>query len=148
MQDVVFNRLTVMRNVALGKPVEIAAANVERIFAERMRDLIHDMLDQEHALRPAEATKRGVRHLVRFAREVANAHMLQKVRIVDVTNGPRIHRAGQIGGVAAVRREHQIGTNDSALFIKADVIFKLERMPLAGDDHVVITIQPHLDAAT
>src|SRR5437660_919922 len=45
---------------ARSRPVDVDAAHVERILAERSRDRVDDVLDRDRALRPAEAAKRGV----------------------------------------------------------------------------------------
>jgi len=54
-------------DVALADAIEIFAAHIERIFAKRSRDVIHDAFDAEHSLRTAEAPERRVRHRVRLA---------------------------------------------------------------------------------
>ena len=148
VQDVVFDWLTVMRFVAVSEAVEVDSAHIKRIAAECVSDFVHDLLDQEHALRPAKAAERGVRHLVRLAQKVADAHMLKVVRIVDVAHCARIDRAREIGRIPAVGCQHEVSAENAPTLVVADVVLKLERMPLASDDHVVIAVKPQLHRDT
>ncbi len=55
-----------------------------------------------------------------------------------------VDRPREIGRNAAARREHEPDTGNTAVVIKADVILDIEVMPLAGHNHVVVTVQPQL----
>jgi hypothetical protein len=71
-------------------------------------DVAHDGLDQDHALRPAKAAKRGVALGVELAAVGGNLHILQVVGVVAVEDGTVGHRAGQVGAEAAVGGHHQL----------------------------------------
>ena len=58
---VIFHGLAIRRDVAPGA-VEIGLAHVERIEAAIPGDGVDYALDRQHALRPAEAAERGIRH--------------------------------------------------------------------------------------
>ena len=107
-RDVVLDRHAVGRDVARRRAVEVRAAHVERIAAERARDLVDDVLDREHALRPAEAAERGVRHRVGLAAVAVQRDVGQPVRVVGVEHRAVVDRAGQVGREAAARRELEV----------------------------------------
>ena len=67
------------------------------------RDRVDDGLDREHALRPAIAAERGVRHRVGLARQPAEAQRRQPVAIVGMAERARQHRGRVVGDIAAVR---------------------------------------------
>ena len=79
VDHVVDDRLVVVRDVALVDAVEIELAHVEGILAEVARDLVDDALDAHHALRPAEAAERGIRHRVGLAAEGKDADVFEDV---------------------------------------------------------------------
>ena len=84
VQEVVRHGHAVRRHVALGHAVEVVPAHVERIAAEVTRDVVHHRLDHHHALRPAEAAKRGVGDGMRLAAVRDDLDVLQEIGVVDV----------------------------------------------------------------
>src|SRR5690606_17059736 len=63
-EDVVADGLVIGRDVAIRLAIEIRLADLERILAECVGDLRYPALAGEHALRPAIATKGGVRNRI------------------------------------------------------------------------------------
>ena len=57
IDHVVDDRLMIVRDVARGSAVEVHLAYVQRIFAERVRDVVDQLLDAEHALRSTETAE-------------------------------------------------------------------------------------------
>ena len=108
------------------------------------RDGLDDGLDGEHALRPAIAAERGVRHRIGLARQAADADVRQEVAIVDVTQRARQHRRSVIGDAAAIGGERDVEREKAPLAVEADLVADQERMALAGGAHVVIARQPQL----
>ncbi|ABA47595.1 hypothetical protein BURPS1710b_3214 [Burkholderia pseudomallei 1710b] len=146
-QHVVLDRLAVRRHVALGLAVQVRAAHVERIAAERARDAVDDVLDRERALGAAEAAKRGVRLRVRLPAAADDRYVGQPVRVVEVAHGARHHGPRQIGGEAAARRHVDRDALDHARVVVAHVVAVMEIVPLAGDHHVVVAIGAQLHRA-
>ena len=54
------------------------------------------------------------------------------------------HRPGQVGGKPASRRKCRVDGMDDSAVVKSDIVIDDKIMPLAGDDHVVITVIAHL----
>ena len=114
-RDVVLDRHAVRRDVARRRAVEVRAPDVERIAAERARDLVEHVLDREHALRPAEAAERRVGDGVGPAAVAVQRDVGQPVRVVDVEHRAVVDRARQVRREAAARREHEVEPEDPAL---------------------------------
>ena len=83
-QDVVLQRHAVVRDVALLGAVEVEPPHLERVLPEPARDLAHDRLDHEHALRSAEAAKGGAALLVGAAAPAVDRDMLEEIGVVAV----------------------------------------------------------------
>ena len=109
------------------------------------RDLVQDVLDGEHALRPAEPAKRGVRLRVRLAAVRDDAHVRQVIAVVGVHHGPVVDRPREVGGEPAPRGEHQLEPENPAGRIEADVVVEEVVVALAGDHDVVVPVVAHLD---
>ena len=62
-----------------------------------MRDVIEHRLDNKHALRPAEATKRSIRYRMRLASVRDQCQVFQVVGIVTMEHRAIIDGTGQIG---------------------------------------------------
>ncbi len=97
VDDVVFYRLAVWRDVVPVFAVEVGAAHIQRVAAERARDVVQDVLDGERALRPAEAAEGGVRLRVGARAETVDLHFGQPVGVIEMADGARHHRTGQVG---------------------------------------------------
>ena len=93
MDDVVGDDLPIGRDVVLRLAVEVGAAHVHRVFAQRARDRVEDVLDRDRSLRAAEAAEGGVALRVGLAREAVHRHVGQPVGVVEVAERARHHRA-------------------------------------------------------
>ena len=145
VNDVVFDHLTVVRDVAFADAVEDCAPHLQRIQPQRARDVIDDALDDHHALRPAEAAERRVRHRVRLAAMRSHIDVFEEVGVVDVTQRAIVDRAGQIRRIAAARGQHELQREDSSVVVEADFVVGEKIMALAGDEHVGVAIEAQLD---
>ena len=56
----------------------------------------------------------------------------------------RHHGAGKVRHIAAARRQLHAQAENSARIVKADFPIGAEIVPLAGDDHIVVAVQPQL----
>ncbi len=145
LQDVVLHRHAVVRGVALGGSVKIAQPHIQRVQAQRSGDVTQNHFGHHHALRPAEAAKRGVALLVCFAAVRVDRHMLQKIRVVGVEDGAVGHRAAEVGAEAAVHQLGHLQAQNPAAVVKAHVVVVAKGMALAGHHEVVVAVQPQLD---
>ena len=140
VDDVVDDRLVVVRDVAICDAVEIVLAHVQRVLAEMARDLVDHALDPHHALRPAEAPESRIGHGVGLAAEGQNADVFQVIAVVAVEHRAVVDRARQVRRVAAASGQHEIDAEDAALVVEADFVLGLEIVPLARHQHVVVAI--------
>ena len=65
-------------------PFDYDELRIERLDPERGRAAAQDVLDDDHALRPAEAAERGVRRPVRLGDPPGDLDVRDPVGIVDV----------------------------------------------------------------
>ena len=144
LDDVVLDRHAVGRDVVAADAVVVARRDRVDRQAEAARDRVDDGLDREHALRPAIAAERRVRHGVGLARQAAEAEVRQPVAIVGMAQRAREHGRRVVGDVAAVGRQREIEREDAPVVVEADVVADQERMALAGRAHVVVARQPQL----
>src|SRR5690606_34250809 len=96
VDDVVFHRLMIGRDVVVVGAVEIGAADVERILAQRIGDVLDPALGGEHALRPAKTAKGGVGNGVGVKRLGAHPHGGVPIGVVGVKQRAVGDGAGQI----------------------------------------------------
>ncbi len=127
------------------RPVEVDAAHVERVLAERARDRVEDVLDRDRALRPAEAAERGVALRVGPARVAVDRDVGQPVGVVEVADRARHHRAREVGREAGARDHRQLGAEDPAVVVVADLVLVVEAVAPAGDQEVVVAVEAQLD---
>ena len=144
VNDVVFDFLAVVRDIPRFDAIEIRAAHVQGISIERAGDVIDDAFDDHHALRPAETSECRVRNRVRLAAMGDDLDVLEVVGVVDVTKGPVVHRAGQVGGISASRSEHEPQGQDFSSCIEAHFIVGEKVVSLAGHQHVDVAVEPQL----
>ena len=142
--DVVFHRHMIRRDVTVPLAVEVALADRQRIDAQMAGDFIHHVLDAHHPLRAAKTTERGVGNGVGLAAVRRNMDVVQVIRIVRMEHRSVGDRAGQIGRVAAADRLHELDALDTAILVETDIVVDPAMMPLAGQDHIVVAIQPML----
>ena len=142
LQDVVFHRHAVVRGIAFGASVEVTQAHIQRVQAQGSRDVAQNHFRDHHALRPAEAAKRGVALLMGFAAVGVDRHMLQEIRVVSVEDGAVRHRAAEVGAEAAVHQLRDLQAQNPPAGVKAHVVVVAERVALAGDHEVIVAVQP------
>ncbi len=147
MDDVVLDRLVIGRDVAIVSAIEIQLADFERVLADREGNFLDHALRPDHTLRSAEAAEGGVGHGVGVERRRLRVNRRPEIGVVAVEQRAVGDRAGKIGGKAAARREHEVDAVDVALVVEADLVVDDEIVPLAGGDHVVVTVGPDLDGA-
>ncbi len=147
VDDVVFHGLAVRRDVVPVLAVQVGAAHIQRVASERARDVVQDGLDGERALRPAEAAEGRVRLRVGARAEAVDLHLGQPVGVVEVADGARHHRAGQVGREARARGHVDLHAEDAAVVVVAGFVRKAEVVPLAGDHHVVVAVGAQLHRA-
>ena len=69
----------------------------------------------------------------------------QPVGVVEVADGARHHRAGKVGRIAGARDHRQLGAEDAAVVVEADLVLVVEAVAPAGDHEVVVAVEPQLD---
>ena len=126
--DEVFDFHFVGCRVAAPRHVEIDPANLKRILSEMAGDVVHDVLDGEHAMRPAKAAERRGRLCVRPAAVRDHAKVLEKIAVVDVHDGAVVDRAREIHRIAAARGEHDVQACDTAFLVEAGLDRKSTRL--------------------
>ena len=122
--------------------VEVALAQRRRVDAERGRDPAEDVLDDEHALRPAEAAERGLRRLVRLRDPPVRRAVRDPVGVVDVAE-----RAAETGSERSRLQppsETSVASQreDAAVVVEPRLPRDVERMPLAGHRDVLRAVEP------
>jgi len=96
VQDEIFNPLTIMRFLPSCRVVVIAFSYLDRVFSQRMRDVIQDAFDAQHTLWSAKAAKGCGRLGVGFQAMAFDAHVGNVIGIIGVQHGAVGHRKGQI----------------------------------------------------
>ena len=151
LDDAVLDLLVIGGQVALAVHahgvVKIQLANFERVLADGKGHLIDDALRTHHALRTAETAKRGVRHRVGVQERRFGVHMRVEIGVVAVEEGTVAHRAGEISRETGPEREGIVDAEDAALVVEADIVIDGEIVPLAGRNHILVAVEPHLDCA-
>ncbi|MNE34848.1 hypothetical protein D3C80_1285850 [compost metagenome] len=145
LQQVLLHRLVIVGDVALVLAVIIGLAYRQRIERQIARNMIHDLLNRHHALRPAKATIGGIGRDMGFAAVTGNQHILQKISVIGVEHGAIDDRTGEIERVAAVTGQADFHPIQQTAVVKTDVILNIKRVAFAGDQHVVAAVQPHFD---
>ena len=145
--NIVFHGLVIGRHVAAAVAVEIASPHLERIEAEREGNLLDDALGPQHALRSAKAAKRGVGHGVGLQRQRAKPHGWIKIAIVGVKQRTVGDWPRKIGGKSATRGVGHVDSMNNAMRVKSGFVIDDEVVPLAGDQHVIVTVGPQFRSA-
>ena len=142
-QDIVLDRHAVGRDVA-AFAIKVRLAHVERIEPERPRDLVDRALGDHHALRSAEAAEGRVGDRVGLHALGRDGRGRQVVGVVGVEHRAVVDRARDVGRIAAARRHDGFERADAALRVEPDLVVGEEIVPLAGQAHVVVAIEPDL----
>ena len=95
-------------------------------------DAVHDLLDREHALRPAETSKRRVGSNVRFRHLATDFDVRKIIRVVHVEHRAVGHRQRQIERPAAVGDQLALEGENFPFVVVACLEPGQERMPLPG----------------
>jgi hypothetical protein len=127
--------------------VQVGQAHGQRVQPQVAGHVAQNGFDGNHALRAAKTSVGGVALRVGFAAVAADGHVLQKVRVVGMKNGPVRHGARQVGRKPAVRQLRQLQAAQAALVVKAHGVVVAEGVAFAGDQKVVIAVQAHLHRA-
>jgi hypothetical protein len=69
----------------------------------------------------------------------------QPVRVVEVADRARHHRAREIGREAGARDHRQLGAEDPAVVVVADLVLVVEAVAPPGDQEVVVAVEAQLD---
>ena len=126
------------------RAVKIGLAHIEGIKARGVGDSVHGALDGQHALRPAKAPEGGVGDCV--GEEPAAHHMGggQVIGVGGVEHGPIHHARRQIDGATAARIERHVITRDAPGLVEAHRPVRAEIVALAGDDEIIVPVEPEL----
>ncbi len=143
-QQVVLDGLVVMGDVALVLAVVVELAHLQRVLAQAAGHGVHDLLDGDHSLGPAETAVGGVRGGVGLATVAVDGGVTQEVGVVRVEHGAVDDRAGEVRRIAAIAGQVDLDAVQAAIVVEADVVFDVERVTLAGDLHVLHARQAHL----
>ena len=136
------------RRGALPGGVEVAPAQLVRPEPEMGGAAPEDVLDDEHALRAAEATERRLGRLVGPGDPSANADVRDVVRVVDVAQRPGQHRLGQVEAPSSVRGQRGVQRAQAPIRVEADPPRGVEAVALAGQRHVLRPGEPHANRTT
>ena len=147
VDDVVLDDLAVGRGIAIVIVVKIELAHLQRILAERARDIIDDVFDRERALRAAETAKRGIRLGIGLDAVGVDGDVAEVIGIVEMAHRARDHRPGQVGRKTGLRGHVDFGRVDQTVVVVTDLVVEFETVALAGDHHVVVAVEPQLDRA-
>ncbi len=142
--DVVGHALAVGRVVVPADAVEIGAADLQRVMPQFARDGVEHEFGDEGALRPAEAAEGGVALGVGLGDETVDGDIGQPVGVVHMTDGPGEHRAGEIGGMPGIGDQGHLVGEDATVVIEAHGVVVLETVAPAGDEEVVVAVEPQL----
>ncbi len=93
--------LHAIRREVAARPVEVGIAHVEGIAARGPGDPVHHGLDRQHALRAAEAAKRGVGHGVGLQPARRHPDVRHPIGVVGVEHRAVDDTAGQVRRAAA-----------------------------------------------
>ena len=120
--------------------IKIAAAHLKRVELHFMRDRIDHPFNSQHALWPAKPAKGGIRLRMGLAAMRNHTHVRHIIGIVSMAHGTCGDRFGQVPRHAAAQRLFELGTANSPVRIKADMIINPHIMPFAGQHEIIIAV--------
>ncbi|MNC39997.1 hypothetical protein D3C75_886850 [compost metagenome] len=91
--NVVFNSLVVVRHVAFGVAVVIAFAHLQRVQTQVAGNVIHNLFDGDHALRPAKTPIRRIRRQICAAAITRNTRIPEVIGVIGVKHRPIADRS-------------------------------------------------------
>ena len=127
--------------------VDIKQANIQRIFANVVGNLLNDCFNAKHALRATKTAERCSALRVGFAAVADEFQVGNVVAVVDVQTGTVIDGARVVGAVTAARHERDVGAQNAAFIVITHFVVDAEIVTLARDHHVVIAVHAQLDGA-
>ena len=133
------HRLPVRGGLAGG--VEVPPPQLVRGQAQPRGAAAQDVLDDDHALRAAEATERGVGGAVGLGHPAVHLDVGDPVGVVDVAQGPGQHRLGQVQAPAAVAGQRGPQRAQPQLLVEAHLPGGEERVPFAGQLDVLVPVE-------
>ena len=142
-EHVVLDGLVVVGDVALGLAVVVGLAHRQRIEGQMAGNGVHHFFDGDHALRAAETTVSGVRRGVGLAAMTVDGRVAQVVRVVGVEHRAVDNRGRQVRRATAVTGQFQVDAVQAAGAVEAHVVLDVERVTLAGHQHVFDPRQAH-----
>ncbi|CAH0273417.1 hypothetical protein SRABI106_03105 [Rahnella aquatilis] len=143
LQQVLPDGLVIMRNVADFLTVVIIFAYRQRIQTQFAGNMINDVLNRHNALRAAKSAVSGVRRKMSFTAITGDQRIAEVIGVIGMEHGAIDDRTGEIQRITAVGRQFNVDTVNDAVIGKPYVIADMKRMALAGDQHVILTRQPH-----
>ena len=143
IQNVILDRLVIRRHIP-PRPIEIRLADLQRVAAQRIGDLLDDPLTHHHTLRSAETAESGVRHRMGLHRARGQPHLGDVIGTVGVKQRPVGHRAGQIGAEPAARGQLGLDRLDPPVIVESDLVTAYEIMSFPGGRHILIAIRSDL----
>ena len=143
-QSLVVDDLPVGRLVAALRAVAVEQANLSRVFAQRVRDVLDDALDGHDALPAAEPAKRRIGRQMGAADAPDQFDVGNEVSVVGVVKRAVENRGAQIRRTPGVGVEFQPQRQDAAFVIEADVVARAKWVALAGHAAIGVAV---VDAA-
>jgi hypothetical protein len=122
----------------------LSLAHIERILADPDRQRIHHPLGGKHALRPAEAAKRGVGAGVGLQRPGMDQRIGIEIAGIGVKHRPVDHAEREVRRIPATGVKQHFGRADASVRVMSERPVGAEVMPLAGHDHVVVAVEAQL----
>ena len=110
------------------------------------RNPVHDPFDNQHALRRTKASERIGADCVGFPVVAGRLEVFQKIAIVRVKHGPVHHRFGLVHRTAALAVDFKLDAFNPSTVVETNAEIGKKGVTFAGRQHVVVTIQPQLDA--
>ena len=123
--------------------VKVALPHQQRIKAKCCRNVIHDPFHSEHALRATKAAKGGGGLRIGPQTVAFDPNIGKEIGIVSMQHCAVSHRQAQVERPSTTCKMSDIQRCDPPRVIKANVVIDAEIMPLAGDDHIIVTVIAH-----
>ena len=138
------HRLAIVRGVA-ALAVVVAGAHLGRIEPEGLGDGVEGVLDDHHALGPAEAAEGRVGCGVGAADPADDPQRGHEVGVVDVEQRPIHHRPRQVDHPAPVAVQGGVEGEQPALVVEARGPLAAEGVAVAGAQGVDVALEAQLD---
>src|SRR5262249_46814781 len=90
------------------------------------------------------AAEGGIRHRVGLASVRFDSNVFEEIGVIAVEDSTVGYCRRQVEAIPATKLLDELDAEDAAAVVEADVVVDLELVALAGDAHVVVTIEPDL----